>query len=93
MVTFHTKEQALKKSITSIDGVFTYLISDTEGMGFAKDKFAMKPLVTVEQNGELAAATEEQAVRKIYSGEVDIINYDGPCMMNSWALAQVRKAA
>ncbi|MCP5081219.1 MAG: hypothetical protein GY948_05930 [Alphaproteobacteria bacterium] len=88
-----TKEQALKKSITSIDGVFTYLISDTEGMGFAKDKFAMKPLVTVERNGELAAATEEQAVRKIYQGEVDIINYDGPSMMNSWLVDPVRQAA
>ncbi len=88
-----TQEQALKKSITSIDGVFTYLISNTESMGFAKDKFAMKPLVTVEQGGELAAATEEQAVRKIYPGEVDIINYDGPSLMNTWLVEEVRAAA
>ncbi len=88
-----TQEQALKKSLTSIDGVFNYLISNTESMGFAKDKFAMKPLVTVEQGGELAAATEEQAVRKIYSGEVDIINYDGPSMMNTWLIEEVRAAA
>ncbi len=88
-----TQEQALKKSITSIDGVFTYLISNTESMGFAKDKFAMKPLVTVEQGGELAAATEEQAVRKIYPGEVDIINYDGPSLMNKWMVEEVRAAA
>ena len=83
----------MKKSITSIDGVFTYLISNTESMGFAKDKFAMKPLVTVEQGGELAAATEEQAVRKIYTGEVDIINYDGPSLMKTWLVEEVRAAA
>ena len=35
------------------------------GIGFAKDRFAMKPLVVIEQNGELTAATEEQAVRRV----------------------------
>ncbi len=88
-----SQEQALKKSISSIDGVFTYLISDLESMGFAKDRFAMKPLVTVEQANELAAATEEQAVRKIYPGEEDVINYDGPSLMNSWTVGQVKAAA
>ncbi len=88
-----TKEQALQKSISSIDGVFTYLIADTDSIGFAKDKFAMKPLVTVELDGELAAATEEQAVRKIYADEMEIINYDGPSLMNSWAVGEQRRAA
>ena len=88
-----TKEQALKRSITSIDGVFTYMIADTDSIGFAKDKFAMKPLVTVEHNGELAAATEEQAVRKIYADEMDVHNYDGPSLMNSWPVSQPRQAA
>lgn len=88
-----TQQQALRKSITSIDGVFTYLISDLETMGFAKDRFAMKPLVTVEQGGELAAATEEQAVRMIYPDEMDIINYDGPSLTNNWPLHQASVAA
>ncbi len=88
-----TQEQALRKSITSIDGVFTYLISNLDSMGFAKDRFAMKPLVTVEENGTLAAATEEQAVRKVCPGEVDIINYDGPSLMNTWAVGEQRAAA
>lgn len=88
-----SQEQALKKSITSIDGVFTFLIANRDSMGFAKDRFAMKPLVTVEQNGELAAATEEQAVRMIYPDEVDIINYDGPSLMNRWLVGEQRAAA
>lgn len=81
-----TQEMALKKSIREIDGVFTYLIAGLGTMGFAKDRFAMKPLVTVQERGELAAATEEQAVRRIYPGDVDIINYDGPSITMTWGV-------
>ena len=85
--------QALRQSIDEIDGVFTYLISDRESMGFAKDRWAIKPLVAVERDGELAAATEEQAVRAIYKDEVDVINYDGPGVTNTWPVVARRAAA
>ena len=86
-------EAALRKSITSIDGVFTYMIAQPDSIGFAKDRFAMKPLVTVQGNGELAAATEEQAVRRIIPEEVDVINYDGPGLMQIWGVGNRRVAA
>ncbi len=86
-------EAALRKSITSIDGVFTYMIAQPDSIGFAKDRFAMKPLVTVQGNGELAAATEEQAVRRIVPDEVDVINYDGPGLMQIWGVGNRRAAA
>ena len=88
-----TLEQALKKSITSIDGVFTYMIATPEGIGFAKDRFAMKPLVVVEQAGELAAATEEQAVRRVMPEECDVINYDGPSLFGIWGVGNRSLAA
>lgn len=88
-----TMEQALKKSITSIDGVFTYMISNQSGIGFAKDKFAMKPIVVIEQGGELAAATEEQAVRRVFPGECDVINHDGPSLTGIWGVGNRRLAA
>ena len=88
-----TQSQALSKSINSLDGVFTYLISNLTSMGFAKDKYAMKPLVTVERNDELAAATEEQAVRRVCPDEADVINYDGPSLMNTWSVHPTRAAA
>ncbi len=88
-----TQEQALKKSIGSIDGVFTFLISNIDSMGFAKDRFAMKPLVTVEENGELAAATEEQAVRRVCPDESDVHNYDGPSLTNTWLTSPSKAAA
>ena len=88
-----TMEQALRKSISSIDGVFTYMIAGADGIGFAKDRFAMKPLVVVERNGELAAATEEQAVRRIYPDEHKIINHDGPGVTAIWGVGNRRLVA
>jgi glutamate synthase domain-containing protein 1 len=88
-----TMQQALEKSISSIDGVFTYMIAQPNGIGFAKDRFAMKPLVTIQENGELAAATEEQAVRRVISEEADVINYDGPSMMKIWGVGNKKVAA
>ena len=88
-----TQPQALEQSISQIDGVFTYLISNTESMGFAKDRWAIKPLVSVEEEGEMAVATEEQAVRMVYPGENAINNYDGPSMTKTWSIGSVRKAA
>ena len=88
-----TMQQALKKSITSIDGVFTYMIATPDGIGFAKDRFAMKPIVAIEQNGELAAATEEQAVRRVFADEADVTNYDGPSLTGIWGVGNRRMAA
>lgn len=88
-----TMDQALRKSISSIDGVFTYMIATEDGIGFAKDRFAMKPLVVIRENGELAAATEEQAVRRINADECDVINYDGPSLTAIWPAGNRRLAA
>lgn len=86
-------QQALTKSISAIDGVFTFMIATPDGIGFAKDRFAMKPLVVIEEAGELAAATEEQAVRRIYAGENDVINHDGPSLTGIWGVGNRSMAA
>ena len=88
-----TMEQALKKSISSIDGVFTYMIATPDGIGFAKDRFAMKPLVVIDHGGDLAMATEEQAVRRVFAEESDVINYDGPSLTGIWGVGNRAVAA
>ncbi len=88
-----TLEQALKRSISSIDGVFTYMIANQDGIGFAKDRFAMKPLVVIDQKGELAMATEEQAVRRVFADECDVINFDGPSLTGIWGVGNRSLAA
>jgi len=87
-------EQALTRSIEEIDGVFTFMISRADKIGFAKDRFAMKPLVVINENGEISAATEEQSVRRICDDEgVSILNYDGPSLHGIWGVGNRRAAA
>ena len=78
------KPEALRESIKEIDGVFTYLIADRNSIGFAKDKWAIKPLVAMGDDPEIAVATEEQAVRRIYLEEGDVENFDGPALTHTW---------
>lgn len=85
--------QALAKSVTAIDGVFTFMIATGEGIGFAKDRFAMKPLVVIDRDGKLAAATEEQALRRIHADECDVLNIDGPGITGLWPIGNRSMAA
>ncbi|MCY4459829.1 MAG: glutamine amidotransferase [Albidovulum sp.] len=87
------KPEALRKSIDEIDGVFTYLIADRDSIGFAKDKWAIKPLVVMGDEREIAVATEEQAVRRIYLEEGDVVNFDGPAITHTWPILDAREAA
>lgn len=77
--------QSLEKSKSALDGCFTYILATIDMIGFAKDRFAIKPLVVVEEpSGTVAIATEEQAIRKIYQDEIEVINYDGPLQSHIW---------
>jgi len=69
------------------------MIANPDGIGFAKDRFAMKPLVVIDQDGDLAMATEEQAVRRVFPGECDVINHDGPSLMGLWGVGNRSIAA
>jgi glutamate synthase domain-containing protein 1 len=62
---------ALERSVSELDGVFTYLLSTIDSMGAALDRLAIKPLVVTETEGTMAAATEEQALRRIFPDEID----------------------
>lgn len=79
-----TLQEALEKSVTSLDGVFTYLIATKDQIGMAKDRLAIKPIVAVEADGAAAMATEEQALRRIHHDEAEVINYDGPGIVRVW---------
>jgi len=58
-------EQALTDSICELDGTFTYLVSTADAIGFAKDRFATKPLVVAECNDYVAMASEEIALEPV----------------------------
>ena len=68
-----TLEQALHDSLDDLDGTFTYLVSTRNGVGCAKDQWSAKPLVTMETADVVAIASEETALRSVFSDEIDRI--------------------
>jgi glutamate synthase domain-containing protein 1 len=59
-------EEALKASITDLDGAFAYLISTDRGLGLARDQFATKPLLYAENDELVVLASEEIAIRTVF---------------------------
>ena len=68
-----TLERALHDSLDDLDGTFTYLVSTRDGVGCAKDQWSAKPLVTMETDDVVAIASEETALRSVFSDEIDRI--------------------
>lgn len=66
----HSLEEALLRSITELDGVFTYLLATEEAIGCATDRLAIKPLLVSKIGGTIALATEEQALRRVFDSEL-----------------------
>ena len=66
-------ENALKASLDDLDGTFTYLVSTRDGIGYAKDQWSAKPLVTMETEDVVAVASEEIALRSVFEDEIDRI--------------------
>jgi glutamate synthase domain-containing protein 1 len=56
-------EEAMKHSLADLDGSFTYLVATPDFFGFARDPFALKPLLIVETDSYVALANEEVAIR------------------------------
>ena len=62
-------ESVLTQSLDDLDGTFTYLVSTKTGMGVAKDRWAAKPLVTMQTDDVVAVASEEIALRSVFTDE------------------------
>ena len=65
-----TLDQALHSSLDDLDGTFTYLVSTRDGLGCAKDQWSAKPLVTMETDDVVALASEEVALRSVFTEEI-----------------------
>ena len=64
-------EDALLASLDDLDGTFTYLVATRDGLGYAKDQWSAKPLVTMETEDVIAIASEEIALRGVFDREID----------------------
>lgn len=58
-----TLDEAVTRSLDDLDGSFTYLVATADAIGYARDPFALKPLITVETDEYVAIANEEIAIR------------------------------
>ena len=71
-------EDAMRRSVDELDGVFTYLVATSDSLGMAKDVMAAKPMVLYEGGAFIALASEEVAIRSIFPHEIDTIDpYEG----------------
>ena len=64
-------DYALRASLKDLDGTFTYLVSTKAGLGYAKDQWSAKPLVSMETDEVIAIASEEIALRRVFAEEID----------------------
>jgi glutamate synthase domain-containing protein 1 len=64
-------EDAMKDSISELDGVFTYIVATADALGMAKDVMAAKPMVLYESDDFIALASEEVAIRSVFPHEID----------------------
>jgi glutamate synthase domain-containing protein 1 len=64
-------EDAMRRSLSELDGVFTYLAVTGDELGMAKDELAAKPLVLYEGDDVVALASEETAIRAVLDREID----------------------
>jgi glutamine phosphoribosylpyrophosphate amidotransferase len=64
-------EEAVTRSITEIDGSFTYLVATTDGVAVARDRYGSKPCVIAEAEDWICIASEELALRATFIGDAD----------------------
>jgi hypothetical protein len=78
-------KQALRSSLDDLDGTFTYLVATKDGLGYAKDQWSAKPLVTMETDDVIAIASEEISLRGVFAEEIERIEPQNSEVM-TWLL-------
>jgi hypothetical protein len=77
-----TLEEAMRKSLDELDGVFTYIAVTGDALGVAKDQMAAKPLVLYESDELVALASEEIAIRAVVDREIETWDpYEGEVLV------------
>jgi len=78
-------EQALEQSVDDLDGVFSFLVSTKDGIGFAKDRLAAKPMVMFENDDLVAIASEEVSLNRLFPGRPLSTTEPAPGTFRTWS--------
>ena len=82
-----TLNEAVKSSVTVLDGSFTYLVATADSIGYARDQFGTKPLIIAETDDYVALASEEAALRQAFPYELET-REAAACEVRTWHLAR-----
>jgi methylamine---glutamate N-methyltransferase subunit A len=78
-------EVALAESVDDLDGTFSFLVSTKDGIGFAKDRLAAKPMVMYEDDGLVAIASEEVSLNRLFPGRALSTTEPAPGTHQTWS--------
>jgi methylamine---glutamate N-methyltransferase subunit A len=78
-------ELALQQSVDDLDGTFSFLVSTKDGIGFAKDRLAAKPMVMYEDDGLVAIASEEVSLNRLFPGRPLSTTEPAPGTFRTWS--------
>ena len=78
-------EAVLERSIDDFDGTFSFLVSTRDGIGFAKDRLAAKPMVMYEDGDLVAIASEEVSLNRLFPGQPLSTSEPAPGTFRTWS--------
>jgi methylamine---glutamate N-methyltransferase subunit A len=78
-------EDALAESVDDLDGTFSFLVSTKEGIGYAKDRLAAKPMVMYEDDTLVAIASEEVSLNRLFPGRALSTSEPAPGTHQTWS--------
>ncbi|MBF0201094.1 MAG: amidophosphoribosyltransferase [Desulfamplus sp.] len=77
-------EDALKSSLSDLDGTFSYLVATRDAIGYAKDKLAAKPMVKFENDEMIAISSEEVGLNRLFPGQALETSEPAPFSYGIW---------
>ncbi len=78
-------DQSLAQSVEDMDGTFSFLVSTKDGIGFAKDRLAAKPMVMYEDDDLVAIASEEVSLNRLFPGRPLSTTEPAPGTFRTWS--------
>ena len=78
-------EATLAQSVNDLDGTFSFLVSTRDGIGFAKDRLAAKPMVMYEDDTLVAIASEEVSLNRLFPGHPLSTTEPAPGTYRTWS--------
>ena len=78
-------EEALKTSLSDLDGTFSYLVATKDAIGYAKDKLAAKPMVKYEDDDMIIISSEEVGINRLFPGRALATTEPAPLTFGLWS--------